>query len=193
MSNKKCLKQLAMRRPPALKLCECIQVPLKNWRSVFVLPVLGYVVRNQPWSVSTFTYIRMAALVFFFILWVRSFGISPLSPLLTCEGSFCLFLGITSNLQKYPLLPRTLVFCLSFARGRRLKLNAGRKGKSWHQEGSGIHFSLLQWLPANTLCTWLFSSFIHPLFTPVAGSHNFKSRELCIYFMDKGHKKNSES
>lgn len=92
----------------ALKCYECVLVSCEKYSK----PFSGF--RDTKWTptliCSPYLHIfewlpRSSALP-----WVRSFGISPLSPLLACYCSSCFFLGVTSPLQKHPHLSHASVW-----------------------------------------------------------------------------------
>lgn len=101
-------------RPRALKFIACWHL-VKNAVKYY----LNMSIEADPnFDVSPYLHIFEWLPQSFVIPWLRSFGISPLSPLQASYCSSCFFLGISSPLQKYPLLSCALVWLSSFSLGK---------------------------------------------------------------------------
>ena len=186
-----------MRPDAAWKLYDCVLVPCEKCSDA--LSEFGDISRPQSWYVcSPYLHIFEWLPQSFARPWVRSFGISPLSPLLACYCGSYFFLGVTSPLQKYPLLSRASLWHPSFSQGRgtqqREKTEGGEEERVSTQADLDLTSGSIAATTTNTTCSFPLVSFIHSLFTTVVSNEDFeKNSELCTCFRDEAHRKNSET
>ena len=132
----------------------------------------------------------------FALPWVMSFGISPLSPLLASYCSSCFFLGVTSPLQKYPLLSHASVWHPFFFTRESYPVwndRVGREERAWKQIWTSLP-ALLRQLPQAPRVLFLLLVLFTLLFTIIVSSEDFeKNSELCTCFWDIKHRENSET
>lgn len=126
----------------------------------------------------------------------RSFGISPLCPLLLCYCS-CFFLGGTSPVQKYPLQSRASVWHPFFSPGRGTgvkRQSRERRREPPDRSSAGPRCRWIAVATADTTCALPLGRFSLALVSIVVrheGSE--KNRELWPCFPDKEPRNNSET